>query len=100
MADLLDDSAISAALARVPAWTRQGREIVRTFAFEDFDAALAFVNRVGALARDAGHHPDILLRWNKVTLSLVTHSRGGLTGLDFALAEGIDRLPPESPRHS
>lgn len=100
MADLLDENAVIAAAARLPGWTRKGREIERTFEFRDFDDALAFVNRVGALAREAGHHPDISLRWNKVTLSLTTHSRGGLTSLDFALAEAIDRLPPQRPPHS
>jgi 4a-hydroxytetrahydrobiopterin dehydratase len=94
---LLDDNAIASALIGVSSWTREGREIIRTFTFDGFAAALTFVNRVAAAAELAGHHPDILLRWNKVTLRLTTHSRGGLTALDFTLAETIDRIPDSSP---
>ena len=60
----------------------------------DFAAALAFVNAVGAAAEAANHHPDIDIRWNKVHLVLSTHSAGGLTVLDIALAAAIDRLRP------
>ncbi len=88
---LVPEQDLPAALAGVPAWTREGREIVRTFDQPDFAAALAFVNRVGALAEEVDHHPDIDIRWNKVTLRLSTHSRGGLTALDFDLAAQIDR---------
>ena len=67
--------------------------IEREFAFADFAAALAFVNRVGELAEAAGHHPDILLHgWNKVRLTLSTHSQAGLTEADFGLAGQIDGL--------
>lgn len=63
---------------------------MRTFSHRDFAAALAFVNRVGGLAEEANHHPDIDIRWNKVTLRLSTHNCGGLTDLDFDLAARID----------
>ncbi|HEX9481828.1 MAG TPA: 4a-hydroxytetrahydrobiopterin dehydratase [Solirubrobacteraceae bacterium] len=67
--------------------------IEREFGFADFAAALAFVNRVGELAEAAGHHPDILLHgWNKVRLTLSTHSQAGLTEADFGLAGQIDGL--------
>jgi len=70
----------------LPGWQIESGELVRTFQFEDFRAALHFVNRVGELAEEAGHHPDIDIRYNHVRLSLVTHSAGGLTEKDFALA--------------
>ncbi len=73
-------------------WTREGSAIVREWKLADFAAALAFVNRVAALAEAANHHPDILLHgWNRVRLELSTHSQGGLTEADFALARQIDR---------
>ncbi len=74
-------------------WSREGNAIVREWTLADFAAALAFVNRVAALAEAAGHHPDILLHgWNRVRLELSTHSQGGLTDADFALAREIDGL--------
>ena len=90
----LDEAAIAAALARAPGWTRAGAEIRRTYRFGDFRAALAFVNRVGALAEAAGHHPDIDIRYNRVTLALTTHDAGGLTTKDFDLARAIDTPAP------
>jgi len=92
MNTLVPESDLPAALAATPGWTLEGREIVRTFTHPGFAAALAFVNRVGTLAEEADHHPDIDIRWNKVTLRLSTHSRGGLTGLDFDLAARIDAV--------
>jgi 4a-hydroxytetrahydrobiopterin dehydratase len=73
-------------------WARDGSAIVREWTLPDFPAAIAFVNRVAELAEAANHHPDILLHgWNKVRLELSTHSQGGLTEADFALARQIDR---------
>ena len=83
---------IKTALARLPDWKRTGAIISRTFAFQDFVAAMKFVNVVAALAEGARHHPDIDIRWNKVTLALTTHSEGGLTRKDFQLATKFDRL--------
>ena len=68
---------------------RQGREIRRTWAFADFRGSMAFVQRVADLAEAANHHPDIDIRYSKVTLALSTHDAGGLTARDFALAEAI-----------
>jgi 4a-hydroxytetrahydrobiopterin dehydratase len=78
-------------------WTRQGDELVTSVKLHDFAGALAFVNAVGAAAEAANHHPDIDIRWNTVNLVLSTHSAGGITVLDLALAAAIDRLRP-APR--
>ncbi len=65
----------------------------RTFTFPDFLQALAFTNKVGALAEEQGHHPDIALAWGKVGITIWTHKIDGLTESDFVLAAKIDRLP-------
>jgi len=92
MNNLLDQSAIARGLQRLPHWQLEGPAIVRTVNCEDFAAALDLVNRVGALAEVANHHPDIEIRWNKVALRLSTHSEGGLTALDIDLAEKLEGL--------
>ena len=89
---LLKASEIKTALRAAPGWKRHGKAIQRTFEFKDFVAAMKFVNQVAKLAEKAWHHPDIDIRWNQVTLTLSTHSEGGLTEKDFALAEKFDRL--------
>jgi len=76
------------------AWEHVGDELQTSVTLHDFAAALAFVNAVGAAAEAANHHPDIDIRWNTVRLALSTHSAGGLTVLDLALAAAIDRLRP------
>jgi len=86
---LLDDAAVDAGLAGL-AWQRDGDLIVRVVRKADFVEALEVVNLVGALAEEADHHPDIDIRWNTVTLRLTTHSAGGLTDKDLALAARID----------
>jgi 4a-hydroxytetrahydrobiopterin dehydratase len=92
MAELLEDDEIVSRLRRSE-WEREGDEIVREWRFEDFSEALAFVNRVGEVAEDANHHPDIFLHgWNKVKLMLTNHSAGGLTETDFAMAGRFDNL--------
>jgi 4a-hydroxytetrahydrobiopterin dehydratase len=74
-------------------WRREGDEIVRDWKLADFAGAMRFVNRVADLAEEADHHPDILVHgWNRVRLSLTTHSAGGLTEADFGMAERIDSL--------
>jgi 4a-hydroxytetrahydrobiopterin dehydratase len=74
-------------------WRREGAEITRELKFADFASAIAFVNAVAEAAEAANHHPDILVHgWNKVRLTLSTHSDGGLTDADFALAAQIDAL--------
>ena len=79
-------------LSTLPEWQRNGDIITRTFVFKDFPAAMKFVNRVAELAEQAQHHPDVDIRWNKVTLALTTHDAGGLTEKDFALAKQCDAL--------
>lgn len=92
MADVLTDAEIADKLTNSE-WDREHDEIVREWRFDDFAAALAFVNRVGETAEDANHHPDILLHgWNKVRLSLTNHSAGGLTPVDFEMAAKFDAL--------
>jgi 4a-hydroxytetrahydrobiopterin dehydratase len=74
-------------------WAREGNEIVRGFKFDDFAGAMAFVNRAADAAEEANHHPDILVHgWNRVRLSLSTHSEGGLTAADFDMAARFDGL--------
>ena len=89
---LLTETEIQEHLARVPGWERHGQEIRRTWAFKDFGGSMAFVNRAASLAEAADHHPDIDIRWCTVTFALVTHSQGGITQQDVALAGDIDRL--------
>lgn len=91
-ASRLSPSAVRQAMATLPRWTRRGQVLRRTFEFKDFPAALKFTNAVARLAEKAWHHPDIDIRWNKVTLALTTHDAGGLTAKDFELAAKFDRL--------
>lgn len=86
----LDDEARTDFLAAHPAWSLDGETIARTFVFTDFNEAMGFVNRVALAAEVADHHPDIDIRWNKVTLVLSTHSENALTTKDLALATAID----------
>ena len=90
--NVLTEEEIAAQLGGVPAWQRQGDSIVMTVTRADFRDALLYVGAVAFLAEAASHHPDIAISWNKVTLTLSTHSAGGLTGADFALAEKISGL--------
>lgn len=88
----LAEPQIILALGTLPDWKKTGDVIARTFQFKDFPAAMDFTNAVAALAEQAQHHPDIDMRWNKVTLALSTHDAGGLTEKDFALARQCDAL--------
>jgi 4a-hydroxytetrahydrobiopterin dehydratase len=97
---LLSESEVETRLASVEDWRASGQgggsradAIVRDFAFADFAEAIAFVNRVAEAAELANHHPDILLHgWNKVRLTLSTHSEVAITDADFQLAAQLDRL--------
>jgi len=86
---LLSEAEILTRLARIPGWERAGGAIRRTWAFADFKGSMAFVHRVAELAEAADHHPDIDIRYSRVTLVLSTHDAGGLTARDFDLAERI-----------
>lgn len=87
---LLSDEQVTAGLEGGD-WRREGEAIVREWRFADFRAAIAFVERVAEVAEAADHHPDILVHgWNKVRLTLSTHSEGGITAADLALARQLD----------
>jgi 4a-hydroxytetrahydrobiopterin dehydratase len=87
---LVSDTEIDAFLEAHPEWSRDGDEISRTFALTDFNESMGFVNRVALAAEKGDHHPDIDIRWDKVTLTLSTHSEGGLTSKDLELADLFD----------
>lgn len=79
----------------IPEWeVANEHHLRREFRFPDFKQALEFVNRIGAIAEEQGHHPDLLLAWGKVEVTLWTHKVGGLTESDFIVAAKIDRLSP------
>jgi 4a-hydroxytetrahydrobiopterin dehydratase len=90
--DLLTDEQITERLAGLDGWARQGDSIVRVTKLADFRASMLYVGAVAYLAEAANHHPDITIEWNKVTLTLSTHSAGGLTANDFGLAAQINAL--------
>ena len=89
---LLTEPQISEELATVPPWTRDGNSITTVTGRADFRDALLYLGAVAYLAEAANHHPDVTINWNKVTLTLSTHSAGGLTANDFALARQISAL--------
>ncbi|MCH2133604.1 MAG: 4a-hydroxytetrahydrobiopterin dehydratase [Phycisphaerales bacterium] len=90
--DKLEADQIETRLESLPEWTLSGDNLQRTLGFSDFKEAMAFVNKVGDAAEAAQHHPDIMIRYGKVTLTLTTHDAGGLTEKDFEMAGTIDRL--------
>jgi 4a-hydroxytetrahydrobiopterin dehydratase len=89
---LLDDAAIEQGLQRLPGWERRDQEIVKTFKHRNFVEAVAFVNQVAEIAEAAKHHPDIDIRWSRVSLKLSTHSAGGLTEKDLDVAGRIEEV--------
>ena len=91
MSTKLDESQIHEALKTLPKWKLEQGEIVQNTAFADFKQAMHFVNQVAELAENAGHHPDIDIRYNRVRLALVTHDAGGITQNDITLAHSIDK---------
>ena len=89
--ELISSSVIDGEVAELE-WELVGRELVKVVRRRDFGEALEYVNAVGHLAELAGHHPDIDIRWNSVTLRLMTHSLGGITDADVSLAKQIDKI--------
>ena len=87
---LLNKNDINVALATLDGWTHDDNHLKRKFTFENFAESLDFVNRVGALAEAADHHPDITFGWGYAEIALTTHDRGGVTDVDVALANQID----------
>ncbi len=92
MAQLLSDMEIQARARELPDWQVQGRAIAKTFQFKDFVAAIDFVNKLVGPAEAAGHHPDLSISYNKVTVSLTSHDAGGLTQADFDLAQQVSQI--------
>jgi 4a-hydroxytetrahydrobiopterin dehydratase len=88
---VLSEKEIRERLKDLEGWHLKGKEISKLYAHKDFVEAMAFVNKVAVLAEKADHHPDISINYNKVTLSLSTHSQGGVTDNDFNLAKRIDK---------
>ncbi len=93
----LSDSEIAESLKKVPEWSELGEAIQRTFAFENFAVSMQFVGRVAQAAETDQHHPDILIRYNKVTMTLSTHDAGGITEKDFEAAAKYDSLAAGLP---
>jgi len=89
---LLSEEEINTALGTLEGWTRSGASITATVELADFREAILYTGAVAYLAESANHHPDILIQWNRVTLTLSTHSEGGLTAADMALAGRISAL--------
>jgi len=91
--ELISDDSLSAALKTLAdGWRAEENKLRRHFKFETFAAALDFVNRVGSLAEQADHHPDICFGWGYANLELTTHDRNGITDVDIALAQRIDSI--------
>ena len=90
MTTKLTEEEVKTSLEDAPEWTEVSEAIQRTFQFDDFVGSMEFVNKVADAAERAQHHPDILIRYNKVTLTLATHDAGGITERDFSLAKRID----------
>ncbi len=95
MSDLLDAAAIKTYMKKVPEWETDKKKIERIFEFDDFTAAMDFVNLVAEISEEQEHHPDIDIRYNRVKLAIFTQTKDGLTELDFQLAERIDTLSEE-----
>ncbi len=91
MSKALSATEVEQVLQSHPNWKLQGGKLVREWTFKDFVEAMAFVNRVATLAETAGHHPDIDIRYNRVSLGLVSHDAGGITRRDEAMASQIDK---------
>ena len=93
---LMTDEEVRARLDDLEGWERSGDSIRKQFKLDDFVGSVEFVNRLVAPAEDMGHHPDLEISWNKVTVSLSTHSQGGLTEADFDLATRIEAIGGEA----
>jgi 4a-hydroxytetrahydrobiopterin dehydratase len=87
---VLSESEVQDGLSRLPGWELRDGRLRKRFQFRTFLRAVAFVNAVGYLAESAGHHPDITINYNRVTLRIITHSEGALTDRDFDLASAIE----------
>jgi 4a-hydroxytetrahydrobiopterin dehydratase len=93
---LATEGEIQSALKELPGWKQQGNALVKTYDLKGFKAAMAFVGTVGELAERADHHPDILIQFHKVTLTLSSHDKGGITDRDLRLARQIEAAAKDS----
>ena len=89
---VLSDDDIRARLSALPGWSLESGAITKRFSFSDFLGSVMFVNRITGAAEAANHHPDLEISWNKVTVTLVTHSQGGVTDADLAMAATVEGL--------
>lgn len=89
---VLTDVEVKGALGSLRGWQQNGKAIQRVFEFPDFKAAMQFVNKIADAAEQANHHPDIDIRYNKVTTALISHDSGGVTQRDVRMAEQINRI--------
>lgn len=94
MSTVLSDADVEQALQQIPGWKRNGKAIERVFQFESFVQAMEFVNHIAEAAEAVNHHPDILINYNKVTLTLISHDSGGITQRDLKMAGRINELAP------
>ena len=94
----LNDEEIEQRLADLDGWEREGDAIKRVFKLDDFKGSVDFVNRLTPEAEDMNHHPDLEISWKTVTVTITTHSEGGLTGNDFELARRIENVGSRAPR--
>jgi 4a-hydroxytetrahydrobiopterin dehydratase len=95
MTTKLSEDDIKMQLDAVPEWSESSGSIQRTFQFETFAQSMTFVSKVADYAEVVQHHPDILIRYNKVTISVSTHDANGITDKDFALAKAVDAFATE-----
>lgn len=94
MKKILTPSEVEDLLRAEPEWSLKDGRLVREWTFRDFPEAMAFVNRIAALAQEANHHPDIDIRYNRVQLALISHDAGGITGRDASMARRITEITP------
>ena len=92
MSDLLGDKEINAALKKLPEWELEKGKLTRVVEFEDFMEAIDFVNLLAEVAEEEGHHPDIDIRYSRVTVALITHDAGGITEADLNMAQRVENL--------
>ena len=92
MSELIDPEELEGLLKKLPEWDLENNSIVRMMEFDEFMEAIDFVNAVAEIAEEAGHHPDIDIRWCTITVRLTTHDVGGLTEADLDVAKKIDTL--------
>jgi len=92
--DKLTDDAITEHLTKLPGWSLEAGAIVKTYQFDDFVAAMGFVNALAEAAEAVKHHPDIDIRYSKVKIALSTHDAGGITDMDIQLAATADGFAP------